>query len=188
VSHRRSRSTRAATWSRGFTKYDRLSRTTPHRTAKPVLVAALSRGGEIRWSVGVQCCGDGPSRHHKDCRDHADRSSRPRDTFQFEPEPFAWPDTGVNIHVLDPGQPASPYHSEPVQEDFLVLHGQCRLIADEEEHALRQWDLVHLPAGVAHVFVGAGDGPYGVVFPPRVARESFDKHVPIGAAQSSMDR
>jgi hypothetical protein len=43
-----------------------------------------------------------------------------------------------------------------------VLHGQCRLIADEEEHALRQWDLVHLPAGVAHVFVGAGDGPCAV--------------------------
>jgi uncharacterized cupin superfamily protein len=47
--------------------------------------------------------------------------------------PFAWPDTGVNIHVLDPGQPASLYHSELVQEDFLVLHGECLLIADEQE-------------------------------------------------------
>jgi len=83
--------------------------------------------------------------------------------FQFEPEPFSWPDTGVNIHVLDPEQPASLYHSEPVQEDFLVLHGECLLIADEAEHALRQWDLVHLPAGVAHVFVGAGDGPCAVL-------------------------
>jgi thiamine pyrophosphate-dependent acetolactate synthase large subunit-like protein len=44
-----------------------------------------------------------------------------------------------------------------------VLHGQCLLIADEEEHALRQWDVVHLPAGVAHVFVGAGDGPCAVL-------------------------
>jgi hypothetical protein len=32
------------------------------------------------------------------------------------------------------------------------------LIADDEEHALRQWDFVHLPAGVARVFAGAGDG------------------------------
>jgi uncharacterized cupin superfamily protein len=50
-----------------------------------------------------------------------------------------------------------------VQEDFLVLHGECLLIADDQEHALRQWDFVHLPAGVAHAFVGAGDGPCAVL-------------------------
>jgi hypothetical protein len=38
-----------------------------------------------------------------------------------------------------------------------VLHGECVLIADDEEHALRQWDFVDLPAGVARVFAGAGD-------------------------------
>jgi uncharacterized cupin superfamily protein len=83
--------------------------------------------------------------------------------FQFEPKPFAWLDTGVNIHVLYPGQPASLYHSELVQEDFLVLHGECVLIADDEERALRQWDFVHLTAGIAHVVVGSGGGPCAVL-------------------------
>jgi uncharacterized cupin superfamily protein len=97
--------------------------------------------------------------------------------LQFEPEPFARPDTGVNIHVLAPGQPACLYHVEPVQEDFLVLHGQCVLIADDQEHALRQWDLVHLPAGVAHVFVGAGDGPCAVLMIG--SRRKDEVHFPV---------
>lgn len=69
--------------------------------------------------------------------------SRPRRAtlIRFEPDDMQWPDTGVNIHIMQPGQPNSRYHSEPVQEDFLVLHGECVVILNGEERPLRQWDL-----------------------------------------------
>jgi len=51
------------------------------------------------------------------------------------------------------------YHRESHQEDFLVLRGECLLIVEGEERPLRQWDFVHCPPHVAHVIVGAGDGP-----------------------------
>jgi uncharacterized cupin superfamily protein len=70
-----------------------------------------------------------------------------------------FPDTGINIQVLHPGQPSCKYHSESVQEDFLVLAGECLAILDGKERTLRAWDFVHCAAGCAHVFVGAGDGP-----------------------------
>jgi uncharacterized cupin superfamily protein len=83
--------------------------------------------------------------------------------IDFEGDRRSWPDTGVNVQVMEPGQPNCKYHSEPVQEDFLVLYGECIVILEGEERLLRQWDFVHCPAGVEHVFVGAGDGPSAVL-------------------------
>jgi uncharacterized cupin superfamily protein len=67
--------------------------------------------------------------------------------------------TSSYVRVLQPGQPNCLYHSESLQEDFLVLAGECVLLVDGEERPLRAWDFVHCPAGTEHVFVGAGDGP-----------------------------
>jgi uncharacterized cupin superfamily protein len=89
--------------------------------------------------------------------------SRRATLIDFEDDDAPWPDLGVNIQILQPGQPNCRYHLEPVQEDFLVLHGECLVILDGEERPLRQWDFVHCPAGTAHVFVGAGDGPSAVL-------------------------
>jgi uncharacterized cupin superfamily protein len=66
---------------------------------------------------------------------------------------------GVNIHVLDPGEPNCMYHGEGCQEDFLVLAGECLLLVEGEERPLRAWDFVHCPPWTEHVFVGAGNGP-----------------------------
>jgi uncharacterized cupin superfamily protein len=66
---------------------------------------------------------------------------------------------GINIAVLQPGQPACLYHGEDEQEDFLVLSGECLLLIEGEERPLKAWDFVHCPAWTEHVFVGAGDGP-----------------------------
>ena len=66
---------------------------------------------------------------------------------------------GINIAVLLPGQPNCFYHSESLQEAFLVLSGECTLLVDGEERPLRQWDFFHCPPGTEHVFVGAGEGP-----------------------------
>jgi uncharacterized cupin superfamily protein len=70
---------------------------------------------------------------------------------------------GVNLFVLEPGQPMSMYHWEADQEDFLVLSGEALLIVDDEEHPLRQWDFFHCPPRAAHTIVGAGSGPAAVL-------------------------
>ena len=84
-------------------------------------------------------------------------------SIEFESEDSRWRDTGINIHIMQPGTPNGRYHSEPVQEDFLVLHGECIVILEGQERRLRRWDLVHCPAGTEHIFVGAGDGPCAVL-------------------------
>jgi uncharacterized cupin superfamily protein len=81
---------------------------------------------------------------------------------RFEGEP-RFPRLGFNIGVLQPGQAACHYHGEDEQEDFLVLSGECLVLIEGEERALRQWDFVHCPAWTEHVFVGAGDGPCAVL-------------------------
>jgi uncharacterized cupin superfamily protein len=70
---------------------------------------------------------------------------------------------GINIHVLEPGEPSCMYHGENEQEDFLVLAGECSLLVEGEERRLRQWDFVHCPPWTEHVFVGAGSGPCAIL-------------------------
>ena len=71
----------------------------------------------------------------------------------------AFKQLGINLNVLEPGEPMSMYHRENRQEGFLVLAGGCLLIVEGEERSLRAWDFFHCPGGTAHVIVGAGDGP-----------------------------
>jgi uncharacterized cupin superfamily protein len=80
-------------------------------------------------------------------------------TCVFE-SPAAWfPQLGIKLSVLEPGEPNALYHAESQQEAFLVLSGECRLLVEGEERLLRPWDFFHSPAGTEHIFVGAGDGP-----------------------------
>ena len=72
---------------------------------------------------------------------------------------YVKPGAGFALRVLRPGRPSGMYHAESVQEDFLVLQGECIAIIEEQERRLRPWDFVHCPPGVAHTFVGAGIGP-----------------------------
>lgn len=74
-----------------------------------------------------------------------------------------FPHLGINIGVLQPGQPACYYHAENNQEDFLVLSGECLLLIEGQERRLRTWDFVHCPPWTEHVFVGAGTGPCAVL-------------------------
>jgi len=70
-----------------------------------------------------------------------------------------FPQVGVNLQLLGPGEPMAMYHFEHDQEDFLVLDGEALLIAEGEERPLRRWDFVHCPPDMNHVIVGAGHGP-----------------------------
>ena len=76
----------------------------------------------------------------------------------FESREFPFPDLGININALEPGQPLCLYHEENAQEDFIVLSGEAVLLVEGEERPLRAWDFVHCPGGTEHVIVGAGDG------------------------------
>ena len=98
------------------------------------------------------------------------------------------PQIGVNLFVLEPGQPMSMYHWEADQEGFLVLSGEALLIVgaeivsgeagddqrqtpgrlqrpgrEDEERPLRQWDYFHCPPKVPHTIVGAGNGPAAIL-------------------------
>ena len=76
-----------------------------------------------------------------------------------EEEDAYFPQFGVNLFVLGPGEPMSMYHWEADTEDFLVLAGEALLIVEGQERPLRQWDFVHCPPETKHTIVGAGDGP-----------------------------
>ena len=52
---------------------------------------------------------------------------------------------GVNLNVLEPGEPMSMYHRENNQEGFLELAGECVLIVEGETRPLRTWGLLPLP-------------------------------------------
>jgi uncharacterized cupin superfamily protein len=105
--------------------------------------------------------------------------------IDFEPEDAPWPDTGVNIQIMQPGQPNGRYHSEPVQEDFMVLHGECIVILEGQERPLRQWDFLHCPAGTEHIFVGAGDGPCAVLMIG--SRRKNEAHYPVSEVAAKYD-
>ena len=81
----------------------------------------------------------------------------------FEPDAHAFAEFGIGIHVVQPGQPNGKYHAEDVQEDFLVLSGECVCLIEGEERRLKAWDFVHCPPGTLHIFVGAGDGPCAIL-------------------------
>lgn len=81
----------------------------------------------------------------------------------FEGPTRRFGEIGVNIGVLEPGQPACFYHREGNQEDFLVLQGEALLLIEGEERLVRAWDFVHCPAWTNHVFVGAGDRPCSIL-------------------------
>jgi len=66
---------------------------------------------------------------------------------------------GINLNVMQPGEPMTMYHREDAQEGFLVLAGECTLIVQGEERRLRAWDFFHCPLGVDHAVVGAGERP-----------------------------
>lgn len=112
----------------------------------------------------------------------------------FEPEPGHFPHFGINVRWLEPGQPASLYHAESAQEAFVVLLGEATLVVEEAERPVKQWDFIHMPPGVAHVLVGAGDRPCAVLmvgarrgaehtieFPQNDVAARYDASAPEGA-------
>jgi uncharacterized cupin superfamily protein len=65
---------------------------------------------------------------------------------EFEADTY-FPQLGVNLFVLAPGEPNAMYHweTETETESFFVLSGEALLIVEGQERPLRQWDFVHCP-------------------------------------------
>ena len=70
-----------------------------------------------------------------------------------------FPQLGVALRIIGPGEPIGIYHREADQEGFLILAGEALLLIEGEERPLRQWDFVHCPAQTEHMIIGAGNGP-----------------------------
>jgi uncharacterized cupin superfamily protein len=77
----------------------------------------------------------------------------------FEGDNAAFAQIGVNIRVLSPGRTRVLYHAESMQEDFLVLAGECLLLIEQQTQVLGAWDFVHCPPWTAHAFVARGKTP-----------------------------
>jgi uncharacterized cupin superfamily protein len=97
----------------------------------------------------------------KDARWHVEGTGG-KLTF-FEGDRTGFEQLGINVSVLEPGQPMSMYHWEDDEEDFLILSGEAVLVAEGQERVLRAWDLVHCPRRTKHVIIGAGAGPSVIV-------------------------
>lgn len=96
-----------------------------------------------------------------------------------------FPQLGLGLTVLEPGEPMTRYHWETDQEDFLLLAGEAVAIVEGKERQLRQWDLLHCPAGTNHAIVGAGEGPC-VVFAVG-ARQNHTHRTPEGKIEGRGD-
>jgi len=74
-------------------------------------------------------------------------------------EPWSFPQLGVTLAVIRPGERSTLYHAEDQQEAFLILSGGCTAVIEEQERELRAWDFVHCPPGTRHTFVNTGGEP-----------------------------
>ena len=95
----------------------------------------------------------------------------------FEGDP-KFSELGINIGVMQPGQPACMYHGENAQEDFLILSGEAVLVIEGEERRLKQWDFVHCPPWAEHVIVATGSEPC-VVLSVGARPEGFGREAEI---------
>jgi uncharacterized cupin superfamily protein len=116
------------------------------------------------------------------------RNPKSGTAIRFEDPNDPFPELGVSIRILDPGQPNGRYHSENQQEDFLVLAGEPTVLIDGEERQLRPWDFVHCPPGVNHIFVGAGEGPSAILMMGARKPEGEEKlHYPVSEMAARYD-
>jgi uncharacterized cupin superfamily protein len=90
-------------------------------------------------------------------RDVPWRAAEGRGAFSVLEGKEEFPQVGIHLVTLAPGEPMAMYHWEADQEDFLVLAGEAMLVVEGEERPLRQWDFVHCPPGTKHVIVGSGE-------------------------------
>lgn len=58
-----------------------------------------------------------------------------------------FPQLGIGLTVLEPGEPMTMYHWETDQEDFLVPSGEALAIVEGQERPLRPRDFLGVSTG-----------------------------------------
>jgi len=109
------------------------------------------------------------------------RSPRFGDSVHFEGG-GRFPQFGINVRRLAPGQPSGLYHREGAQEAYLVLRGSAIAIIEGQERLVGAGDFVHLPAGTAHAIVGAGSEPCLILMVGARTGEPAGEYPPSAAA------
>lgn len=100
--------------------------------------------------------------------------------------PDRFPQVGLKLAVVEPGQSSGLYHADSAEEDFLVLYGECVARIEDTERCLGQWDFFHCAPGTRHGFTGSGDGPCVLLMVgSRAAGRTFD--YPEQQAKSSAE-
>ena len=74
-----------------------------------------------------------------------------------------FPQVGINLRVLQPGQPNALYHSESQQEAFLVLSGECTLLVEGEERRVPPGGIMPSPPRTPRKQGGGGEGPCAIL-------------------------
>ena len=72
------------------------------------------------------------------------------------------PKLGVSLYRLAPGKRAFPFHMHMANDEaLLIVSGEGTLRYGDEDHAIREGDYVHLPAGSgkAHQLLNSGTQP-----------------------------
>lgn len=74
------------------------------------------------------------------------------------------PDVGPNFalrrFIMQPGG-GMPLHTNTVEHEQYVLRGSARVVIGEQEHDVRQGDVVFIPAGVPHSYTTtSSDEPF----------------------------
>jgi N-acetylneuraminate synthase len=85
---------------------------------------------------------------------------------------------GKLLFVFD-GQ-TCPYHRHNKKhETFFILKGSLRMKVGEEEHLMREGDLLVMPPGVGHSFTGVGPALVLEVSMPSILQDNFfvDKRI-----------
>ena len=89
-----------------------------------------------------------------------------------------FPELGLNVGVIPPGDGTTMYHYEDAQEGFLVVAGEGIVIVEGEERPVRAWDYFHCPAGTPHAMVATGEEPM-VVISVGARREAVETVYPV---------
>ena len=82
-------------------------------------------------------------------------------------------DIGVSLQAIAPGEsmPFAHRHTEQPEELYVVVAGSGTLTLDEEEHPVKEWDVVHVAGPVARHFAAGEDGLEFLAF-GRISEES----------------
>ncbi|MCG3174794.1 MAG: hypothetical protein GMKNLPBB_03083 [Myxococcota bacterium] len=85
-------------------------------------------------------------------------NQRPLSVVGDEVRPLVRAGTHELFEISGPEGSGPPPHAHPWNESYVVLEGKLVVAVDGQEHILSRGDVVHIPAGVTHLYKIAAPG------------------------------